>query len=164
MIFRMTPPRSIDPPSDAMNHAIRAGVAKTPMRLERLALKIATGTSPRARDVIATEDDTVEGITIEREYRRDDSHAVVVYEEHKCIQCGNCVRACDELLDSPCMGFAGRGFSARVKPALDRQLVLINDEHLPEIVKFCPVGALTLKTDPVPVLKPMEFLEKELNH
>ncbi|MFA5689141.1 MAG: FAD-dependent oxidoreductase [Kiritimatiellales bacterium] len=99
-----------------------------------------------------------------REYRRDDSHAVVVYEEHKCIQCGNCVRACDELLDSPCMGFAGRGFSARVKPALDRQLVLINDEHLPDIVKFCPVGALTLKTDPVPALKPMEFLEQDLNH
>ena len=93
-----------------------------------------------------------------REYRRDDSHAVVVYEEHKCIQCGSCVRACDELLNTPCMGFAGRGFSARVKPALDRRLILINDDQLPELVQFCPVGALTLKTDPVPATRPLEFL------
>jgi formate dehydrogenase major subunit len=96
-----------------------------------------------------------------RAYRRDDSHPVLVYEEHKCIQCGSCVRACEELLQSPCMGFTGRGFEARVKPALDRAMVLINDEHLPELVKFCPVGALTLKTDPVPTLKPQSFLNEE---
>lgn len=93
-----------------------------------------------------------------RTYRRDDSHAVLVYEEHKCIQCGCCVRACDELLKSPCLGFAGRGFEARVKPALDRRLALINDEELPKVAEYCPVGALTLKTDAVATLKPGAFL------
>ena len=88
-----------------------------------------------------------------RDFRRDESHEVLVYEEHKCIQCGSCVRACDELFGSPCMGFVGRGFEARVKPALDRALVLIDDEHLPKLVEFCPVGALTLKSDPVATLR-----------
>lgn len=93
-----------------------------------------------------------------RSLRRDASHEQLVYEEHKCIQCGSCVRACDELFDSPCMGFAGRGFEARVKPALDRALVLIDDENLPKLAEFCPVGALTLKTDPVATLKRGESL------
>lgn len=93
-----------------------------------------------------------------RNYRRDDSHPVLVYEEHKCIQCGTCVRACNELLNSPCFGFVGRGFTGRIKPALDRALVLINEDQLPKLAQYCPVGALTLKTDPVATLKPEAFL------
>lgn len=93
-----------------------------------------------------------------RLYRRDDSHDVLVYEEHKCIQCGCCVRACDELLNSPSLGFVGRGFDVRVKPALERSLVLINSEELPKLVEYCPVGALTLKTDSVATLEPEAFL------
>ena len=87
-----------------------------------------------------------------RTFRRDESHEVLVYEEHKCIQCGSCVRACDELFEAPIMGFVGRGFEARVKPALDRAMVLVDDEHLPKLAEFCPVGALTLKTDSVATL------------
>jgi len=100
-----------------------------------------------------------------RDYRRDDSHELLVYEEHKCIQCGSCVRACDELFNSPCLGFTGRGFDARIKPALDRQMVLINNDELPRLVDYCPVGALTLKTDPVATLEPDAFLNpKEDGH
>lgn len=87
-----------------------------------------------------------------RSFRKDTSHELLVYEESKCIQCGSCVRACDEIFEAPVMGFAGRGFEVRVKPALDRALVLIDNENLPNLAEFCPVGALTLKTDPVATL------------
>ncbi|MCU0662827.1 MAG: FAD-dependent oxidoreductase [Myxococcota bacterium] len=89
-----------------------------------------------------------------RTYHRDDSHERIVYETHKCIQCGTCVRLTDEILGTNVMGFVGRGFTARVAPALDRQLAMVNDKGLDLIVENCPVGALTFKAAPVPTLAP----------
>ena len=88
-----------------------------------------------------------------RDYNRDDSHGAVVYEEHKCIQCGTCVRLTEELIGTSSMGFVGRGFAARVKPALGRQLVQVDGQGLDKLVANCPVGALTLKSDPVQTLE-----------
>jgi len=90
-----------------------------------------------------------------REYTRDESHASIVHEEHKCIQCGTCVRITEELLGTSAMGFTGRGFTARVKPALGRELGKVNGEGLAKIVENCPVGALTFKTDSVATLNPV---------
>jgi formate dehydrogenase major subunit len=89
-----------------------------------------------------------------RSYARDDSHDRIVYEAHKCIQCGTCVRLTDELLGTSVMGFVGRGFTSRVAPALGRQLAMIDDKGLDIIVENCPVGALTFKDAPVPTLSP----------
>jgi formate dehydrogenase major subunit len=89
-----------------------------------------------------------------RAYERDESHPEIVHEVHKCIQCGTCVRITDELLGTNSMGFVGRGFTATVKPALGRPLGQVNGKDLIQIVEACPVGALTLKSDPVPLLKP----------
>jgi hypothetical protein len=41
--------------------AIISGVIRTPIRLDRVALKIAAGRLPRASEVIATEEEMVEG-------------------------------------------------------------------------------------------------------
>ena len=43
------------------SQAIQNGVASTPIRLDSVALKIATGTLPRAATVSATDDETVDG-------------------------------------------------------------------------------------------------------
>jgi formate dehydrogenase major subunit len=89
-----------------------------------------------------------------REYERDASHEKIVHDSHKCIQCGTCVRTTDELLGTHAMGFVGRGFTARVKPAMERAMALVEGKQLEKIVENCPVGALTFKTDPVWTLDP----------
>jgi formate dehydrogenase major subunit len=87
-----------------------------------------------------------------REFERDDSHPDIVYEAHKCIQCGTCVRVTEEILGTSAIGFSGRGFTCRVKPALGRPLALVSNEGLRTVVENCPVGALTLKSDRVATL------------
>ncbi|MCP4604034.1 MAG: FAD-dependent oxidoreductase [Proteobacteria bacterium] len=89
-----------------------------------------------------------------RDYERDETHSEVVHEVSKCIQCGTCVRLSTEILGTSSMGFVGRGFTATVRPSMGRSLCDVNGEGLTELVKNCPVGALTLKSDPVPTLKP----------
>src|SRR5690606_22915217 len=57
----MTLPSGMDSPDAAIKKAISSGVTNTPSRLDRVALNTASGTLPRASEVIATEDDTVDG-------------------------------------------------------------------------------------------------------
>ena len=78
----------------------------------------------------------------------DDTHPHMNLEAHKCILCASCVRACEELLDIPALGFEGRGFAATVKPPLKRKLVdtLPADADWQKLVDVCPTGALTAKT------------------
>ncbi len=89
-----------------------------------------------------------------RDFDLDDSHDRIVYESNKCINCGTCVRITDDILGNHAMGFTGRGFTSRIKPALGRALALIKADGLDKIVENCPVGALTFKGDPVPVHTP----------
>ncbi len=97
---------------------------------------------------------------VKRTFERDASHGEVVYDAHKCIQCGNCVRYTEEVLSTSSMGFVGRGISARVRPALGRPLARIKDRDIGQLVENCPVGALTRKDDPVATLEP-EFTRTE---
>ncbi|MBN1140947.1 MAG: FAD-dependent oxidoreductase [Deltaproteobacteria bacterium] len=91
---------------------------------------------------------------VKRAFERDASHAAVVYDAHKCIQCGNCVRITEEILGTSAMGFTGRGITARVKPAMGRPLGAVDDRQIDRLVENCPVGALTRKDDRVATLEP----------
>ncbi|MBR5347533.1 MAG: FAD-dependent oxidoreductase [Deltaproteobacteria bacterium] len=81
-----------------------------------------------------------------RSYEHDASHAEVVHDRHKCIQCGLCVRLA-ERAGTPVLGFAGRGFNARVMPALERPLAdVAAGADLELLAAACPVGALVSVT------------------
>jgi NADH dehydrogenase/NADH:ubiquinone oxidoreductase subunit G len=60
----------------------------------------------------------------------------------------------EEVFGTSALGFVNRGLASRVQPALGRPLAKVNDKGIEHIVEACPVGAFTLKSDPVPVLDP----------
>ena len=75
----------------------------------------------------------------------DDSHPLVLYESHKCILCGNCVRYCSEVKNLDCLGFVKRGFDTVVRPPLNQKLIETKIGECLEVVDLCPTGALSFK-------------------
>ncbi|MGB9757670.1 MAG: formate dehydrogenase subunit alpha [Candidatus Bipolaricaulaceae bacterium] len=67
------------------------------------------------------------------------------YEPEKCILCGRCVRACQEIQGRGVWDWAFRGFSTRVTTGLERPLGEVNCEFCGQCVAVCPTGALTEK-------------------
>jgi formate dehydrogenase major subunit len=81
-----------------------------------------------------------------RDFGRDESHAELVYESHKCIGCAVCVRLCAEHLGVELLGFIGRGFVARIGAPFGRKLGDMQVEGVAMLAEHCPTGALCLRT------------------
>jgi formate dehydrogenase major subunit len=80
-----------------------------------------------------------------RRHKVDDSHPLIAYDANKCILCGRCIRACEDVLDQPVLGFVGRGFDTMVTPAMGRTLAESACNGCGTCVECCPTGALTAK-------------------
>jgi len=65
---------------------------------------------------------------------------------NKCIQCGICVRTCDELQGLNILDFAYRGFDMIVATFGDKPLVETNCKSCAECAIRCPAAAMPLKT------------------
>jgi formate dehydrogenase major subunit len=77
-----------------------------------------------------------------RLFARDESHPELVYEAHKCIGCGLCVRLSQEVLGVEFLGFVGRGFSTRVGAPFGRNLGDMKARDLQLLGDRCPTGSL----------------------
>ncbi|MHB1415885.1 MAG: 2Fe-2S iron-sulfur cluster-binding protein, partial [Chloroflexota bacterium] len=60
----------------------------------------------------------------------------------KCILCGRCVRACDEVRGVRAIDFIYRSSQIKIGTAMDRPLAQSNCESCGQCVDACPVGAL----------------------
>ena len=82
-----------------------------------------------------------------RPMARDDSHADLVYESHKCILCQACVRLAEPSAAYPGLTIAGRGFACRVVAPLDQPLATALDSATAlRIAAACPTNAMREKS------------------
>ncbi|MDR2087879.1 MAG: FAD-dependent oxidoreductase [Clostridiales Family XIII bacterium] len=72
----------------------------------------------------------------------EDEHPFIVRDPNKCILCGLCVRACDEVMGVGALGLVNRGFDTVVKPTLERPLAESGCISCGQCISVCPTGAL----------------------
>ena len=77
----------------------------------------------------------------------DNSSPAIIRDPNKCILCGNCVRACEELQGIGALGFAFRGTEAMVMPAFDRKISTTDCVNCGQCRVFCPTGAISIRTN-----------------
>jgi formate dehydrogenase major subunit len=63
----------------------------------------------------------------------------------KCIQCGLCVRTCDEFMGITALGLVDRGFDATIAPEFNRTLEETDCIFCGQCIDVCPVGAIQEK-------------------
>lgn len=77
-----------------------------------------------------------------RRYTKKDMNPFIERDMEKCILCGKCVRVCDEVQGLGAIDISGRGFTAKVTPAFEKDL---DCEFCGQCVSICPTGALMSK-------------------
>jgi predicted molibdopterin-dependent oxidoreductase YjgC len=77
-----------------------------------------------------------------RVYKSRDGNPFIERDMEKCILCGRCVKACDEIQGVNAIEFTYRGFKSKICPPYERDL---DCEFCGQCVSVCPTGALTGK-------------------
>ena len=75
----------------------------------------------------------------------DASHPGIFIDGNRCIQCGRCVRAAEQIDKKPILGFIGRGGALRIKASSTDGLKGVDISADDACVKACPVGAIIVK-------------------
>jgi NADPH-dependent glutamate synthase beta subunit-like oxidoreductase/formate hydrogenlyase subunit 6/NADH:ubiquinone oxidoreductase subunit I/ferredoxin len=82
---------------------------------------------------------------INHDYVRDDSHAFILREPSRCIDCGRCANVCAEIVGAACYDFMRIGFDTLVTTPLDMSLNDTPCVSCGRCAETCPTGALMPK-------------------
>lgn len=81
-------------------------------------------------------------------YPAEDVNPFIVRDFSRCIHCGRCVQACQEIQVNDAIDFGYRGAAAKIVAAEDKPLKDSDCVFCGECLQACPVGALTEKNRP----------------
>jgi formate dehydrogenase major subunit len=76
-------------------------------------------------------------------YYYEDDNKLITRDFSKCVMCGRCVRACNEVQVNQAISLGYRGSHNKIVAAADRALKDSDCVFCGECVQSCPVGALT---------------------
>lgn len=82
---------------------------------------------------------------LNHDYIRDDSHAYILREPSRCIDCGRCANVCAEVVGAACYDFMRIGFDTLVTTPLDMSLNDTPCVSCGRCAETCPTGALMPK-------------------
>ena len=77
----------------------------------------------------------------------DFSSFALVRDPNKCILCGDCVRACEEIQGIGAIDFAHRGSNVQVLPAFGKNLADVECVDCGQCARVCPTGSITPKSE-----------------
>lgn len=97
-------------------------------------------------DYIKSEDiDTDKELGENHKRYEPQTHEFIDRNPDKCIQCGLCVRTCDEFMGITALGIVDRGFDALIAPEFNRPLEETDCISCGQCIDVCPVGAIQEK-------------------
>ncbi len=85
-----------------------------------------------------------------------DYSSPIIRDNSKCILCGDCVRACEEIQAVAAIDFAYRGFETQVVPSFEEKLANTECVFCGQCAAYCPTGALTFRNDLEKVYKALK--------
>jgi formate dehydrogenase alpha subunit len=80
------------------------------------------------------------------QYQMDETNPFFFRDYNKCILCGRCVSACNDIQFVEAINFAHRGFDCKIAAPYDRSLKESDCVFCGQCVASCPTGALVEKS------------------
>lgn len=78
-------------------------------------------------------------------YKPETNNSMISRDLNKCILCGRCIRACNEIQVNEILDFSKRGSRAKVGPSFDADYIDSDCYFCGECADACPVGAITFR-------------------
>jgi len=85
---------------------------------------------------------------------------IIVRDDNKCIRCGRCVAACENLQGIGAIKMEGEGMTAKIVPSKGSTLIESGCVGCGQCITVCPVGALYERDDVTAVLEAVKDPEK----